>query len=174
TGADLKGASLSDAQLAGANLAGARLERANLSFAHLERASLTGAQLAGANLAGAHLEGADLEGAVLDGKTSLVNAYLLEPEDQRPLAARLARRPRYGPALGDMHWGDFDLVQLTQLQGWDALRHLADEQDLTWRSDADAHRRAVRAYRQVAQRLRDQGDSDVAGPLAGRTAGVAR
>jgi hypothetical protein len=84
------------------------------------------------------------------------------------LRARLFRRPRYGPALCDLHWGDIDLVQLTQLGGWDDLRRLADEGGLSWRIDAVAHRSAVRAYRQVAQRLRDQGFSDVADRLSDR------
>jgi hypothetical protein len=84
------------------------------------------------------------------------------------LLARLFRRPRFGPALGDLHWGDFDQVQLTQLVGWDDLRRLADERHLSWRSEPAFHRSAVRAYRQVAQRLRGQAFSDVADRLSAR------
>src|SRR5258706_9535360 len=144
------------------------LEGADLSAAHVEGASLAYAHLEGASLAYAHLEGANLRGATLDGTTTLANAYILAPADTRPLLARLLRRPRYGPALGDLRWGDFDLVELTQLDGWEDLRRLADERGVTWFSLADAHRAALRAYRQVAQRLRDQGYSDIADRLADR------
>ncbi len=171
-GAQLKEANLTFAQLQGANLS-AWLQGANLSAAQLQEANLSGAQLQGANLFGARLEGTDLSGARLDGKTTLANAFILAtehraPDDTRPLLARLLRRPRYGPAFGDIHWGDFDLVQLTQLDGWEDLRRLADERYLSWRIEADYHRDAVRAYRQVAQRLRDQGFSDIADRLSDR------
>jgi hypothetical protein len=134
----------------------------------LQGANLRKAQLQGADLSWAWLQGADLSGATLDSKTTLANAVILVSEDDRPLRARLLRRPRYGPALGDLHWGDLDLVRLTHLDGWDDLRRLADERGLSWRSDAGDHRAAVRAYRQVAQRLRDQGYSDVADRLSDR------
>jgi hypothetical protein len=141
---------------------------ASLAEAQLQRAHLGDTQLAGADLRQAQLQGASLSGAVLDSKTTLSNAHILASKDDRPLRARLFCRPRYGPALGDLHWGDFDLVQLTQLDGWDDLRRLADERYLNLRSDADDHRAAVRAYRQMAQRLRDQGFSDVADRLSDR------
>src|SRR5262249_52855019 len=137
--------------LQGANLGAALLEWADLSYAQLQRTSLHEA----------HLQGADLRTATLDSKTALSAAYILAELDERSLLATLLRRPRYGPALGDLHWGDIDLVQLTQMQGWEALGRLADERGVSWRSDADDHRRAVWAYRQVAQRLRDQGSSDI-------------
>ena len=139
-----------------------------VSNLRLEGANLRGAQLQGANLRKAQLQGANLSGATLDSETRLANAVILAPDDTRPLHVRLFRRPRYGPALGDLHWGDFDQVQLTQLQGWDDLRRLADERGLTWRSGTSVHRYAVRAYRQIAQRLRDQGFSDIADRLADR------
>ena len=198
-GAQLQGAYLGQAQLQGADLSWVQLQRADLTWAQLQRAILTwaqlegailgqaqlqgailsGAQLEGANLRAAQLEGAylgqaqlqgaDLGNATLDGKTTLANATILAPNDERPLLARLFRRPRYGPALGDLHWGNFDLVQLTQLIGWEDLRRLADERDLGWREISYTHRNAVRAYRQVAQRLRDQGFSDIADRLADRS-----
>src|SRR5258707_5160472 len=152
----------------GADLTWAHLEGASLIDVHLKGAYLSRAYLEGARFTGAHLKGAYLTGAELDGKTLLADAYILEPDDKRPLLARLLRRPRYGPALGDIHWGDFDLVQLTQLAGWEDLRRLADERYLSWRIEADYHRDAVRAYRQVAQRLRDQGFSDIADRLSNR------
>jgi hypothetical protein len=164
----LEGANLSFVDLEGADLGGAYLEGADLSWAQLEGANLGTAHLEGADLSSAHLEGANLYGATLDGKTNIAGAFILEPEDTRPLRVRLLRRLRYGPALGDIHWGDFDLVQLTQWEGWDAVRRLADEQGISWLSIADGHRYAVRAYRQVAQRLRDQGFSDVADRLSDR------
>jgi len=158
----LEGALLYRAQLQGADLSEAQLQGAYLLDAQLEGADLSRAWLQGAYLFGAKLEGADFSGATLDGKSTLANAFILAPEDTRPLRARLFRRPRYGPALGDLHWGDFDMAQLTQLHGWDDLRRLADERGITWRSDAAGHRDALRAYLQVAQRLREQGYSYVA------------
>jgi hypothetical protein len=113
-------------------------------------------------------EGANLTGALLDRWTTLADAIIFEPNDKRSLLVRLLRCARYGPALGDIHWGDFDLAQLTQLTNWEARQRLADERGLTWRSKAGDCRRAVRAYRQVAQRLRDQGFSDIADRLSGR------
>jgi uncharacterized protein YjbI with pentapeptide repeats len=168
SGAQLQEARLSEAQLQGAYLGGAWLQGAILISAQLQGAYLVGAQLQGADLTRAQLERADLHRAALDGKTALAEAHFLASEDDRSLPDRLFRRPRYGPALGDVHWGDFDLVQLTQLDGWDDLRRLTDERGLTWRSGVGDHRAAVRAYRQVAQRLRDQGFSDVADRLSDR------
>jgi uncharacterized protein YjbI with pentapeptide repeats len=187
--ADMDGADFGLAQLASANLGAAQLERANLFMAHLEGADLSGTQLAGAdlrqahlagadlsgtwlqgaNLSQAHLEGTDLSEATLNGKTTLASATIFEPEDTRSLFARVLRRPRYGPALGDIHWADFDQVQLTQLKGWEAVHRLADERGLSWwRSNVGDYRDAVRAYRQMAPRLRDQGLSDIADRLSDR------
>jgi hypothetical protein len=168
--AHLEGADLYQAYLEGAFLTLAHLEGATLTRADLEGARLIGAHLEGARLSEAYLEGASFTGATLDGKTDLSDAIIFAPADPRSLHARLLRRPRYGPALGDIHWGDFDLVQLTQWEGWDAVRRLADEQSVDWLSEAEAYeyRAAVRAYRQMAQRLRDQGFSDVADRLSDR------
>ena len=165
--ADLEGANLSAADLEGANLGEATLTRADLSAADLRRARLHGAHLEGANLSYAHVEGADLIETSFDADTVLARADLLEEEDRRALLARLLRRPRYGPALGDIHWGAFDQVQLTQVKGWNALRRLADESRNIY-PNYPYDSRAERAYRQVAQRLRDQGYSDVADHLNDR------
>jgi uncharacterized protein YjbI with pentapeptide repeats len=177
-GASLEGATLTFARLEGADLRNATLDDANLSYAHLEGADLSGAHLIGAILFEAHLEGAtmrgarleraDLRGVTLDRKTDLANAYLLEPDHKITWVYALTHSPHYGPALGDIHWGDFDLVQLTQLRGWGSLRRLADERDITWRRNALAHGAAMRAYLQVSQRLRSQGFSDDADHLADR------
>lgn len=60
-------------------------------------------------------------------------------------------------------------MQLTQLEGWDALRRLADEQGFTLLTHGvDEYRAVVRAYRQVAQRLRDRGYGDIADRMADR------
>jgi len=171
-------AQLNWAQVQEADLSFAILREASLIYAHLRKASLYNTYLWKASLRNtylqetilkrAKLEEADLDGATLDSKTTLAGAFILADGDARPLLARMFRRPRYGPALGDLHWGDFDLVQLTQMEGWEALRRLGDERHLSWRSNAGAHRDAVRAYRQVAQRLRDQGYSDIADRLTDR------
>lgn len=182
-GADLRRAYLEEATLSfvhleGATLRGAYLRDANLSYGRLEGADLSGVQLLGAilfeahlehaTLRGARLERADLRGVTLDSKTDLASAFLLEPDEKDAWVDSLVLLPHYGPALGDIHWGDFDLVQLTQLRGWGSLRRLADERDITWRRDALIHGNAVRAYRQVSQRLRNQGFTDVADRLSDR------
>ena len=168
TFARLEGADLRNAALDGANLSYAHLEGADLSGAHLIRAILFGAHLEGTSLRGSRLERADLREVTLDSKTDLTSAFILEPDDKITWIAALVLAPHYGPALGDIHWGDFDLVQLTQLRGWGSLRRLADECDITWRRNALAHATAMRAYLQVSQRLRSQGFSDDADRLADR------
>jgi hypothetical protein len=165
---DLKGAELGAANLAGADLQSGHLEDANLRYSHLEGAVLIGALLEDANLEGAHLEGAVLTLAHLDAKTIMRAAKLLEEKDPRRFWQRLLRRPRYGPALGDINWRDFDLMQITQLKGWSQVRRLADERGLHLLSDLDDHERAIRAYRQVAARLRDQGANSDADRLSER------
>ncbi len=162
--AHLERASLGAAHLEGADLYAAHLEGASLAAAHLERAFLGEAHLEGASLGAAHLERADLRRAYLDSKTILEATDLGQP---RSRLARLLRRPSpYGDAaLGDIHWeGRTDLTQIH----WDTLQRLGDERDVTWRSKVDEHRVVVRAYRQVATQLRDQGMNEEADRFAER------
>ncbi len=176
--AHLETANLSFVHLEAADLRGAYLEGANMSYSRLDGADLSGTQLVGtvlfeahlegAILRGAHLERADLRGVTLDRTTDIVSAYVLDPNEVNAWRDLFNQPPRYGPALGDIHWGDFDQVQLTQLRGWSVLRRLADERDLTLRRNALSFSNAVRAYRQVSQRLRIQGYTDVADRLADR------
>jgi len=170
-GADLKKANLSRARLAQADLSRATLVDATLReadmrdviliSAHLERTRLTDAYLGQADLRGTHLEGAilhranleeaDLRKAFFDSATSLDGIILMRGRD------RCA-------SLAGVHWGDVDL----SLVNWKSIKVLGDEQKAhqpktpdgevkqrSWR--VNEYRAAVRANRQLAIMLRDQG-----------------
>jgi uncharacterized protein YjbI with pentapeptide repeats len=159
TRAHLEGAEFGPGLLGGE---GASLKGADLAEAHLEGAGLIGAHLEGASLYQAHLEGADLNGAQFDENTSLEDA-ILGPGARGDWLDRLRHRNR-NAALGDIKWRDADLTAVP----WERLRRLGDERDAGLRDDADEHRAVVRAYRQLAQRLRDQGMADDADRFAHR------
>jgi uncharacterized protein YjbI with pentapeptide repeats len=186
SGADLRGASLVGASLVGALLPEARLEGADLGHAVLAGAELYAAHLEGArlretHLAGRHLAadevarlrrwrgdlpdvlpGADLGGAFLDPATILDDA-------------RLGDAAAGSAALADMRWGGVNLAVLD----WCAVRMLGDEfearQPITrYGKPKDEATRldelhvAVRANRQLAVALRDQGLSEEADRFAYR------
>jgi hypothetical protein len=132
-----------------------RLEAATLRTAHLE----------GANLYQGHLEGADLRGARVDETTLLVDAGL-GPGALGDWLDRLDRLRNRNVALGDIQWRDVDLTSVP----WDGLRRLGDERKgISFNLNAASrYTDVVRAYRQVAQRLRDQGMSDDADRFAFR------
>ena len=180
-GAHLEGAYLEGAHLEGVNLEGAHLEGAHLEHAHLEGANLEGAYLESAHLLGAHLEGAHLLGAHLEG-AHLLSAHL----EGKPLPAVYLKRVRHWdkdilpPAnlqgvffsastvledviLGDEHFGFVSLadvhwngVNLSNVD-WEAVTILGDERRAQQTSWLYNYRGAVRAYRQLASVLREQG-----------------
>ena len=175
-GSCFRGANLKKANLSRAHLAQADLTRTNLSDstlrevdmrkailirAHLEGAMLSGADFEGADLRGAHLEGAilhrvnlmeaDLRNAFFDTATSLDDIILSKGKDG---CARLS----------GVHWGDVDL----SVANWKSVKVLGDEQKAHQPKTADGemkqrservneYRAAVRATRQLAIMLRDQG-----------------
>ncbi|HLZ21872.1 MAG TPA: pentapeptide repeat-containing protein [Ktedonobacterales bacterium] len=177
-GASLAGANLNDAHLEGAALRHTVLSGAELFAAHLEGAKLRDATLAGQRLSAADLArlrrwrpdfpdtlpGAFLGGAFLDPVTSLDEAILSGDENE-------------SVSLADLHWGGVNLAVVD----WVAVRILGDEA-AAWReaqhfekakADAsrlpelrrellEAFRIAVRANRQLAVALRDQGLSEEA------------
>ena len=170
-GAHLEGASLEGAHLEGAHLAGAHLEGANLAGAHLEGAHLAGAHLAGAHLAGAHLEGANLAGALLSGRTipagflkrvrhwdtdvltpaNLQGAYF---DSATILEDVVLGDEQFGfVSLADLHWGGANLSVVE----WDAVTMLGDERRARQTAWLFHYQAAVRAYRQLAAALREQG-----------------
>lgn len=162
SGGHLEGAFLTQAHLEKANLNGAHLETASLSQAHLEGASLCEAHLEGANLNGTHLEGSDLRGAFLTSATNLRD--ILFGDKQTGFVS-----------LAGVYWSDADLTTID----WTRLNILGDEQQAKQRfmskgevKDSnvrlDEYRTAVRANRQLAVALREQGLNEEAAYFAYR------
>jgi uncharacterized protein YjbI with pentapeptide repeats len=178
----LEGADLEGAHLEGANLEGVHLEGANLRGVHLEGATLLGAHLEGANLEGAHLEGANLVGASLRGKpvpaeylkrvrqwdkdvltaANLQGAFF---DSKTTMEDIVLGEERFGfVSLADVHWGGVNL----SVVDWDVVTRLGDERralQTTWLFN---YRQAVRAYRQLATVLREQGLNEEAAYFAYR------
>jgi uncharacterized protein YjbI with pentapeptide repeats len=136
---DLRGADLTGADLRGASLSRAKLQGATLASADMQGASLWEADLRGANLTDAKLQGASLIRARMDVTTNLRAAHL---DSQVSLA--------------DVIW---DGVPLTQLD-WDQVHVLGDE--------SHGEEEAVRANRQLATALREQGLNEAADRFAYR------
>ena len=170
-GADLKKANLSRAHLAQADLSRANLADATLREAdmrdviliraHLEGALLSDAYLGGTDLRGTHLEGAILHRANLEG-ADLRNAFL---DSATSLDGIILSKRRDGCAsLAGVHWGDVDL----SVVDWKSIKVLGDAQKahqpkiphgkVKQKSErVNEYRAAVRANRQLATMLRDQG-----------------
>jgi uncharacterized protein YjbI with pentapeptide repeats len=180
-GAHLEGAYLEWAHIDGARLEGAHLGEANLVGAHLEGCNLAGAHLVGANLVGAHLEGCNLAGAHLAGAI-LVGASLkgmpvpsdflkrvrqwdkdvLPPADLRGaffdsttmLEDVVLGEEKFGfITLANLHWGGVNL----SVVDWEAVTILGDERRARQTGWLYNYQGAVRAYRQLATVLREQG-----------------
>ncbi|HJT58872.1 MAG TPA: pentapeptide repeat-containing protein [Ktedonobacteraceae bacterium] len=147
---------LREAHLEEAQLCGVHLEGADLRGAHLERADLRGAHLATANLRGAHLEGANLCEAHLEGKKNFP-----EPANFRGvffdattnLANIILGNEQYGfVPLADVHWGNVNLAVVD----WAAMTKIGDEYATQWKLPVE-YQAAIRANRQLARVLREQG-----------------
>lgn len=191
----LEGAVLAEARLERAALLGALLDGATMSGARLEHANLSSASLAGADLFGAHLEGAQLRAAHLAGKAlapdALARVRRARPDlpvtlpgasiggaffDSATLLddARLGDETYGGVAVADARWGGVNLAVVD----WAPLKTLGDERE----ARAPAHagtpkdeatrfaelRTAVRANRQLAVALREQGLNEEADRFAYR------
>ena len=150
-GAQLQQADLNEAQLQGANLGGAQLQQAFLRMAQLQ-----GAFLGEAQLQGAHLRGSDLDGATLD-------------------AVKLSDEIYGSVRLADVRWGDVNLTVVD----WEHVTRLGDEQRAHQKEDSQGkvktkrmrlgeYKAAVRANRQLAVVLRDQGLNEEADRFAYR------
>jgi hypothetical protein len=138
------------------------LQGANLNFTQLQGAHLDSAQLQGASLLGTQLQGVDLKGAFFDNTTSL-NHVILGDE-------------KYGVAsLADVSWGGVNLAVVD----WSPLKKLGDEYWARRPTDMygmkndkarrlEQYRIAVRANRQLAVVLRDQGLNEEADHFAYR------
>jgi uncharacterized protein YjbI with pentapeptide repeats len=193
-GARLEEAILSGARLDGADLRRARLGDANLEAAHLHGAALRGTHLEGANLFAARLEGsslpddvvarvrewrtwrdfpadlppADLRGAFFDSGTNLREIVLGdEAHGSTPTA--------------DLTWGGANLavVKWHLEKGRRRFLVLGDEQEARRRRERDGKVKdneaqigwleaAVRANRQLAVALQEQGLDEIAAVYAYR------
>ena len=144
-GASFVGANLTSAHFVGALLLGTHLEGADLYYAHLERA----------NLRDAHLAGANLSSVFFDTETILNDIHLNNEKDG-------------AVSVADIHWGDVNVA----VADWTTISKLGDElkamQPFLNKIPKDEHMRidgysaAVRAYRQLAVVLRNQGLNDEA------------
>src|SRR5437588_642840 len=172
-GLDLRGANLRQANLRDLPLARLLAGRNWMAqFPPIEGCNLAGAHLEGCNLAGASLKGmpvpaehlkhvrqwdkdalapADLRGAFFDSTTMLEDAVLGEEEFGFVTAA-------------DLHWGGANL----SLIDWEAVTILGDERRARQTGWLYNYRGAVRAYRQLATVLREQGLHEEALPFAYR------
>lgn len=160
--AHLGGASLGSAHFEGASLHWGRLRGAYLQEAFLQGADLYSAHLEGANLTRAKLAGANLELAFFDSETNLKDISL-------------GRDEKRFVSLVDVHWGDANLAVVS----WYQLEMLGEEQVARqwkmskrnktrqeWIQEKRLQRErywiAIRANRQLANELREQGLSEYA------------
>jgi uncharacterized protein YjbI with pentapeptide repeats len=160
-GIQLQGYDLRGIQLQDADLRGAQLQNANLRGAQLQNANLADAQLQNANLADAQLQNANLRRAQLNGVD--LNAAVLSDEI-------------YGSAmLADVKWGEINL----SIVDWTPVKMLGDECMARQQKTNDGMMKgkatrinelqaAVRANRQLAVVLRDQGMNEEADNFAYR------
>lgn len=179
----LTGADLACADLMGANLGVAHMENVNLREAHLEGVCLLGAHLEGSTLSDAHLEGRRLTTEevvhIRPWAPDLPDA--LPPADMRLAyfdSSTLLSDVNLGAvSLADVRWGDVNLavVDWTRTQpGFLGIRkrieaiELGDEREAREARDSDGKPKdkarrlqefkdAVRANRQLATALRNQG-----------------
>ncbi|HEY7094243.1 MAG TPA: pentapeptide repeat-containing protein, partial [Ktedonobacterales bacterium] len=166
--AELRGAALWHATLKGASLLGADMSGAYLNDADLTGAFVRGGKLQGADLREAILEGLDLRGVDLRG-ADLRGARM----DPRTLLASVAIDGE--TRLADVGWNEAPLTRVD----WRQLRGLGDER-VARRGRTPKRKRktratrlleyqaAVRANRQVATALRNQGLNEQADRFAYR------
>jgi len=147
----LQEAYLRSAELQEAYLRSAQLQGTNLRGAQLQKARLNEAQLQGADLRRSDLDGATLDGVTLSDGT-------------------------YGSVLvADVRWGEVNLAVVD----WGHVTRLGDEQKAHQKKDSDGetkdnrtriddYKEALRANRQLAIVLREQGLNEVADHFAYR------
>jgi hypothetical protein len=151
SGTHLEEANLRRAYLRGAYLFGAHLKDAFLGEAHMEGAFFYEAHMEGANLHTAYLEGANLTSCFFDNRTRLSSVRLSDEQDGNI-------------SLVDIHWGDVNVAVVD----WTRLSQLGEEDDAERKKRYDGklknqeeclddYSRALRAYRQLATVLRNQG-----------------
>jgi len=158
--AELQKAYLGHAQLQEANLARAQLQEVYLGDAQMQKAILGEAQMQEANLSGTQLQESLLFSAQLQG-ASFHRAKL----EDAILDGATFSDEKYGAAhLADVNWGDVNLAVVD----WRPVKTLGDERQARQKKDSNGkikgklvrlseYQNAVRANRQLAVVLRDQG-----------------
>jgi len=169
--ADIRMAKLDFSHLKKAYLFRANLDEADLSQAHLEKCNLVGTHLKNAVLLGAYLQNAVLQSAYLAGAdiddTNLENADLFN--------ITLADKNGVGPRMADIHWGDTNLAivdwsQVKTLRNEYPAKRTPDERESVKKSrNLYRYEKSVRAYRQLAIALRNQGLNEDAARFAYRS-----
>lgn len=157
---DKKQSNMASVRMKKADLHGAQLQGASLGFAQLQKADLHGAQLQGALLGGANLRDAVLVEAQLQGV--FLSIAQLDGVDLR--GATLANETDGPPRLADVRWGEINLAVVD----WTPVKRFGDEHIARKTKEVDDYRAAVRAYRQLAVVLRDQGLNEEADRFAYR------
>ena len=157
----MKGANLQEACLGGAILRKANLEEAFMVMTYLEKADLAGAHLEGANFDKAHLDGANLQGVFFNEGTYMQDVSL-------------GNKKLGFVSLGNVRWGDVNLAGVK----WSQMEMLGEEHKARQKKhegkvkDRDAQLEeceiAVRANRQLAVALRNQGLNEEADHFAYR------
>jgi uncharacterized protein YjbI with pentapeptide repeats len=190
--ANLYGSILGGAHLERANLYNASLQRSCLSFAHLEEAKLASANLMKADLNNIHFESADLTYTYFVG-ADLREAHL---ERSKLYHNHLEGANLYGAffdntselnditlndkhfgavSLADIHWNDVNIAMIE----WSQISVLGDEHEARMKRSTQrtalereifrsGYQKAVRAYRQLAVVLRNQGLNEEADRFAYR------
>jgi uncharacterized protein YjbI with pentapeptide repeats len=171
-GAHLEGATFRRANLREASLSDTYLQEADLESSHLEFARLRRANLEGASLRWAHLEYSHLRKAILKNadlrSTHLEGTFLSE--------IVLWDEKHIGPQLADVHWEGANLSVVE----WSKLRQLGDEHKARKKYDdqgvlkskaqvLEEYETAVRANRQLAIALQNQGLNEDASYFAYRS-----
>lgn len=180
-GAQMQGVNLSGVELQGAALICAQLEGAFLNYAELQGACLFRADLSDANLSHAdlretvlweaQLKNADLRRAQLRG-ANLYNANL---HGANLTEVTLADKNGIGPQLVDVQWGTVNLAVVDWSQmAVTGEEYMAREKKHRRRGTKDPsiklyeYKRSVRANRQLAVVLREQGLNEEADHFAYR------
>jgi len=177
----MHGALLIQAQLAGAKLNQAYLEQANLFRSNLEQAELWGAslkaaylnetRLGGALLKRAHLEGVHLGSAHLEGVSTPPADLTWSIFDSTTVlrGVTLGNAAHGYVQVADVNWGGVNLSGID----WSPIRMLGDEyearqsknrkgQQKERKTRFEEYAQAVRANRQLALALREQGMNEMA------------
>jgi uncharacterized protein YjbI with pentapeptide repeats len=196
TGAHLEGANLEKAHLEGAILVGSHFEGADLYNVHLSGAYLRLTHFEGVILYGAHLEGKkvvfrDLERIRKWKKEfpgNLPPAYLSSVffDSTVNLEGIVLGNKKYGSISAvDVRWGGVNLAVID----WSGVKVLGNEHQARQKKYDNGpfsgqskdklkrlseYQEAVRAYRQLASALQDQGLDEVASRFAYRAQGLQR